>query len=163
MGPRILIVAYGNPLRSDDGVAWRAADALESKLDDRLEIIRVHQLTPELADAARNREMVVFIDAACVGDVENGCPGEVHVREISTDEIQQHSRGHFTHVYSPAKVLNLARQLYDATPKACVITVAGENFEHGERLSAPVANALPELIARIEQTVEGVLSKAENH
>ena len=30
--PGVLIVAYGNPMRCDDGLAWRAADELERKL-----------------------------------------------------------------------------------------------------------------------------------
>jgi Ni,Fe-hydrogenase maturation factor len=48
--PRILIVAYGNPMRCDDGVAWRAADALETNsCGGNVEILRRHQLAPELA------------------------------------------------------------------------------------------------------------------
>jgi len=34
MAARILIVAYGNPLRCDDAVAWHAADALEGKFPE---------------------------------------------------------------------------------------------------------------------------------
>ena len=29
--PSVLIIAYGNPLRSDDGLAWHAAKAIEGK------------------------------------------------------------------------------------------------------------------------------------
>jgi len=153
--PTILIIAYGNPLRCDDGIAWRAADALANKFPQpEVEIVRLHQLAPELADAVRNRQLVLFIDAACVDDAENGGPGEIRVREVSSPKIQGHPPGQFSHVYSPAKVLDLARELYDATPKAFVITIAGENFGHGDSLSAPVASALPELVARIERLIK---------
>ena len=158
--PRILIVAYGNPLRCDDGVAWRAADALEGKFrDSEVEILRLHQLAPEVADSVRQRELVLFVDAACVDDVQNGRAGEIRVREVSGAETRERP-GHFSHVYSPAKVLRFARELYYDAPKAFMITVAGENFGHGDGLSVPVASALPELITSIQQLIEGVRTKA---
>jgi len=155
MPASILIVAYGNPLRCDDGVAWRVADALEGKFSaSKVEILLLHQLAPEIADFMRNRELVIFIDAACVDDIHSSRPGEIRVRKLSGEEIRKHPSGQFSHVYSPEKVVALARELYDASPKAMVITVAGENFEHGESLSAPVASALPELISTVERLVK---------
>ena len=157
--PRILIIAYGNPLRSDDGIAWRAGDALVGKFpESEVEILRLHQLAPEVADTVRQRELVLFVDAACVDDVENSRPGEIRVREVSgADALERPS--HFSHVYSPAKVLGFARELYRETPRAFVITVAGENFSHGDSLSAPVASALPELVSRIQRLTEEVPAK----
>jgi len=160
--PPVLIVAYGNPLRSDDGVARLAAEALEDKFSPRdVEIVRLHQLAPEVADDIQNRELVLFIDAACVDSAEGGRTGEIRVHEVSRKEIDERPHEHFTHTYSPARVLCLARELYGAAPRACVITVAGENFGHGERLSSPVAEALPQLLVRIEQLVESSIPKSE--
>ena len=153
--PCVLIVCYGNPLRCDDGIAWHAADALQEKFSDTdLEILRLHQLTPEVADSLRHRELVLFVDAACSHDVENSRPGEIRVNELSTMEIRKHRPGQFSHVYSPEKVLGFARELYHAIPKAYAITVTGENFGHGECLSAPVASALHKLVLTIEQLVK---------
>jgi len=149
--PTVLIVAYGNPLRCDDGVAWRAADALAPKCSESdVEILRLHQLTPELADTVRYFRCVMFVDAAPCDRSKNQ-PGMIRVEEIRgfTSEPAR-----FSHVLSPKKVLNLAWQLYDARPRAFVITVAGQDFDHGDCLSAPVASALPELVARIERLVE---------
>ena len=151
--PRVLIVAYGNPLRCDDGVAWRAADTLQKKFSSDVEILRLHQLAPEVADTAREFKLVLFVDAACVDDIDNSRAGDVRVREIYAD-ADCHGPGHFSHVYSPGRVLDLARELYSATPRAFVITMAGENFDHGDSLSARVASALPELIARIEDLIK---------
>ncbi len=157
--PRVLIVAYGNPLRCDDGIAWRAADALAERFTKaQLEIVRVHQLAPELADAVRNRELVLFVDAACVDDLNNNRPGEILISKLSNDQIQKYPPGQFSHVYSPAKVLGLARELYRADPKAFVITIAGENFGHGDCLSTPVANSLPELIGTITHLVNDTVA-----
>lgn len=160
MTARILIVAYGNPLRCDDGVAWRAADAVEGKFpESEVEIVQLHQLAPEVADAVRHRELVLFIDAACPDDVENNRPGDIRVREVSGAESSEHP-SHFSHAFSPAKVLAFARELYGATPKAFVVTVAGVDFSHGESLSAPVAAALPELVLRIQRLIEDKRTKA---
>jgi hydrogenase maturation protease len=158
--PRVLIVAYGNPLRSDDGIASRAADAIQGRFpESEVEILRLHQLAPEVADAIQNRELVLFVDAACIESAKDSRAGEISVREVFGNGTGEPLPGHFTHAYSPAKVLDLGRELYGATPKACVITAAGENFEHGECLSIPVAKALPDLTARVEQMVEDALSK----
>jgi hydrogenase maturation protease len=156
--PRILIVAYGNPLRCDDGIAWRAAEALDGKFSSAdVEIMVLHQLAPEIADAVRHRELVLFLDAACCDDIEHARPGEVRAREISAEEIREHNPGQFSHVYSPAKVLDLARELYHATPHALVITVAGEDFGHGESLSPAVAQALPSVVAQTESVIQRFL------
>lgn len=154
--PRVLIVAYGNPLRSDDGVAWHAADVLEGKFSsEEVEILQLHQLTPEVAEEVRSRELVLFLDAACIDDIENACAGGVRVRELLAADSREHNPGQFSHVYSPAKVLALAHALYQARPKAFVITVAGLDFGHGQSLSPEVAAAVPALIARIESLVRG--------
>jgi hydrogenase maturation protease len=149
--PRVLIVAYGNPMRCDDGVAWRAADALAPKLSETdVEILCLHQLTPELADTVRHVRAVIFVDAAaCDGSPDK--PGTIRVEEIRGGTSEP---ARFSHVLSPTKILDLALQLYGASPRAFVITVAGENFGHGDSLSAAVASALPELIARIEHLIQ---------
>lgn len=157
----LLIIAYGNPLRCDDGVAWRAADALEGKFaESEVEILRLHQLAPEMADNIRHARLVLFLDAACVDDVENARPGEIRVREVSNTETSEHPAGQFSHVYSPAKLLSLSKELYRAAPKAFVITVAGEDFGHGDRLSSPIAAALPGVVQKVEEIIREQISKA---
>ncbi len=161
MAPRILIIAYGNPLRSDDGIAWRAAEALEGKFSpESVEIVRLHQLAPELADTVRNRDLVLFLDAACVESADSRA-GEIQFREVCGSETDKRQPGNFTHIYSPAKVLALAGELYGSKSKAWIVTVTGEDFGHGERPSASVMNSLPGLIVRIEQLVRSEVAKAE--
>jgi len=143
--PRFLIVAYGNPLRSDDGVAWRAAEALAAKYSEPdVEIVTVHQLGPEIADSISRAECVIFIDAA----TRAAAAGEVQIKEMTASAFSEPPG--FCHALSPSHVLTLAAHLYRAQPRAFSVTVAGENFDHGESLSAPVRAALPELIARID-------------
>jgi hydrogenase maturation protease len=138
-------------MRNDDGIAWHAADALALKVSEPdVEILRLHQLTPEVADTVRNFGTVIFVDAAsCDGSQQK--PGIVRDEEIRGGASEP---ARFSHVLSPTKILNLALQLYGAHPRAFVVTVVGENFGHGDSLSAPVASALPELAARIERLIK---------
>ena len=154
--PSILIVAYGNPLRSDDGVAWRAADALGGKFPESdVEIVCLHQLAPELAETVSHFAKVIFIDAgsepACV-------PGEIRVQQIHDEAGDSTHAAPFSHTPAPATVLALASRLYGATPRAFTVTVAGGNFGHGQTLSPAVASALPRVISQIESLVRGLLS-----
>ena len=152
--PRILIVAYGNPLRSDDGLAWHAADSIEETFaSSDVEILRTHQLTPEIADTIRRAEAVIFVDAASV-DGTNTQPGHILEASISpTNETPPSS-----HHLSPGAVLALARDLYSASPRAFSVTLTGECFDHGDSLSLVVAAALPFLVQRIQALVQQMLS-----
>lgn len=150
--PRVLIIAYGNPLRSDDGVAWRAAEALQRKLTPaEIEITCLHQLGPELAETVSRFPCVIFIDA--VSSPES-IPGEIRAEELGS-KTPADSASRFSHALSPHAVVRLAETLYGAKPRAFAVTVAGEKFDHGEELSPAVASALPHLVARIEALVRG--------
>jgi len=147
MAPRLLIVAYGNPLRSDDGVAWRAAAALQKIFSPaQAEILTLHQLGPELAENASRSECVIFVDAT----TGPGHPGEIQAKEVLLSDSHAEASA-LCHAMSPSHVLALAAQLYRRRPRAFCITVVGKNFNHGESLSPAVEAALPALLARIEE------------
>jgi hydrogenase maturation protease len=138
---RVLIIGYGNPLRSDDGVGWRAAEELERRLSGRgVEIITRHQLTPELADTVSGSAVVFFVDAR-----RDGMPGTVTCLRVEPQALL----GPFSHQLSPGAVLGLAQELYGRIPPAFTFSVCGERFEIGETLSQSVAENLPDLVARV--------------
>jgi hydrogenase maturation protease len=150
--PRVLIIAYGNPLRSDDGVAWRVADALEAKRPAaEVELLRVHQLAPEVAETISHFNAVIFVDAA----EGTGEAGEVQCQEVSPSA----DGARYSHHLTPGAVVALSKDLYGASPRAFSVTLTGESFEHGEALSSVVVAALPALIARIEALAQ-LLQKA---
>jgi hydrogenase maturation protease len=141
----VLIVAYGNPLRSDDGAAWKAAEELsQQQLPGHVEIVMNHQLTPELALAVSGASRVVFVDAA-----REGVPGEI----ASVALKPQQGSWVFTHQFSPAAILSAARQLYGKCPDGFAVSICGECFDHGDTLSAKVTENLPYLVARIKDLV----------
>jgi hydrogenase maturation protease len=152
---QVLIIAYGNPLRSDDGVAWQAADALERISDsDKLEILRVHQLAPELAASISRSEAVIFLDAAAPSP--DAKSGEILVEKIQPGDST--NSGAFCHAFSPESVLAMAQQLYGARPDAYFVSMIGETFAHGESLSPAVAARVPAMVERIQRLVEEIVS-----
>jgi hydrogenase maturation protease len=152
---RVLIIAYGNPMRCDDGLAWRAADELEGKFSGSdVEIVRRHQLAPELAETVSRCETVIFVDAASADAAGNGPPGEVRCAQIAMPEVEVR----FSHQLSSGAIVALASQLFFASPRAFSVTLTGECFDHGESLSPAVGAALPALVTRIEALVQQFLS-----
>lgn len=144
--PRILIVGYGNPLRCNDGVGWHAAEELSRRLSaEDAEIIICHQLTPELADQASRADVAFFIDAA-----RDGLAGELTCDAL----VPEAAAFSFTHELPPAAVLKLARELYGRCPQAFAVSLCGECFDHGEKLSAKVAESLPRLVELVQQTAQ---------
>lgn len=154
--PRVLIVAYGNPLRGDDGLAWSVADDLEQKLDpSEVAILRRHQLAPELAEDLSRCEVAIFVDAA-LSDAAGQYPGEMRVEEIAEEEPVCAGPVRFSHQLSPRVLVALAAQLYRSRPRAFCATLGGQDFDHGESLSAVVAASLPKFVAEIEDLVRRV-------
>lgn len=143
---RILIIAYGNPLRCDDGLAWHAAEKLSlRKLSGDVELVTRHQLAPELALLASRAANVLFIDAA-----HAGVPGELRWAPV---EAQQQASP-FTHDFSPAAILGLAQELYGGRPRAFALSLVGECFDHGETLSSEVRESLPKLVALASEWID---------
>jgi hydrogenase maturation protease len=146
---RVLIIGYGNPLRSDDGLGWYAAVQLfRSSASRDVEVLPCHQLTPDLAEPISHADTVVFLDST-----HEGKPGELRCAEIEPAE----GSASFSHHLSPQLVLAIARDLYGAFPRAWLLTVCGRYFEAGETLSAEVERRLPDLRAKVREVTTQTL------
>jgi hydrogenase maturation protease len=145
---RLLVLAYGNPLRGDDGVARHIAQALGKTLHDpSTEIVILHQLTPELAETVSKAEAVIFLDA-----VAGALPG--HISLESLDAAPSDSAT-WTHILTPSSLLALSRALYRKAPaRALLLTVGGGSFEFADDLSDPVRRAIPEAVRKIVELVQ---------
>ena len=142
----VLIVGYGNPLRSDDGIGWHAARLLAT--DPRLAGARVlarHQLTPELAADVSRASLVVLVDAAAEGD-----PGSVAVRRIGSPPPTPIT---WSHHLTPETLAGLADALYGAVPPIVLVSVAAESFAESDRLSGDLERALPEIVDAVADVV----------
>ena len=141
----ILIIGYGNPLRSDDAMGQHIARALEQQLASKnVQVLTAYQLTPELVEPIRHAQRVIFIDAR-VGEV----PGTV-VQERIQPVI---GVGTFTHNVTPATLLGAARELYGVTPVGMLISVVGASFDYGSELTLQLRVALPRITDRVHAIV----------
>jgi hydrogenase maturation protease len=138
--PRVLAICIGNTLRCDDGFAWHVADELTRHHEEELHVLKVLQLTPELAETISGAERVIFVDAAAHGE-----PGTLTCDSVGTAE----SDLRYSHDFTPATLMQMTKTLYGRQPKAFLICVAGKLFEHGESLSPEVAKAVPAAVTRV--------------
>ena len=149
---KILIIGWGNPLRGDDGIGWRAAERLSAALEGHdLEVRVSHQLMPEFAEEISRSQFVVFIDAAC-----DNSPGEIRFERVEPDRAPSAA---FSHQLSPPALVAMAERLYGSRPEACLFSVGARSFEYGEELSPEVESALPALLKEIEK----VCGRAASH
>ena len=136
----ILIIAYGNPLREDDGAGLVLAEKLDTVLRHYtvdVQRIETHQLLPELSGeiAAVQPDAVMFIDTrVATSPVER-----VYVERIRASEASSPGLGHHL---NPQAVLTYAAALYDEAPSSWVVTVPGWQFDFGEALSARSQEAI---------------------
>ena len=138
---RILIIGFGNPLRSDDGVGWRAAEELEHKLSGSgVEVITCHQLTPELADTVQPKHSCIL-------------PGRPMWRAGNRYMLTGKAAGSdvrlFPTNFLPLPCLDWRRSSTGKAPLAFTFSIFGECFDAGETLSPQVRKNLPDLVARV--------------
>jgi hydrogenase maturation protease len=137
-----LIIGYGNPLRSDDGLGWYAADHLIRTIrNEHIRVIQCHQLTPELAEDISRADRVVFIDA-CIGDM----PGKLICQNIAPDFLSENI---LLHHLTPPMLLACVNVIYKKCPEAIVFSIIGKSFECGDTLSPEVQQAFDSLIYAI--------------
>lgn len=124
---RTIIIGYGNPLREDDGIGWRAAEILEQRLPvGDAELIECHQLTPELAASIQDASMVLFLDAAC-----DCAPGTVTFEPVCPEGAVV-----WSHHLTPGQLLTLSNQLNGHVPPAFLIRGGVQSMELREGLTA---------------------------
>lgn len=136
---RPLIIGFGNPLRGDDGIGWRAAELLEAELGDAADVIACHQLTPELAPSLGAASVVIFLDASV----------ELAPGEISESMVAPADPSSFTHYLTPAQLVGLAGHFAPVTCPAVLVACGVQNTEVGEELSAAAQTGVLKIADRV--------------
>ena len=137
----MLLIGYGNELRSDDGVGPKVAAAVEQMNLPGVQVIACHQLAPELAEIVSQARRVVFVDAA----VDE--PREVRFRPLQPAESSQL----MAHAADPKTLLAMARDVYGRYPEAWWLTIPAVNLEFGEQLSPRTRQGFEIALARIQE------------
>src|SRR5690242_15224744 len=134
-----LVIGIGNPLRGDDGLGWRAVEALRQMPSLKAaETVICHQLTPELAETVAQARRVIFIDA-CVGTP----PGAIRVNLLPPAPSQDSA---WSHRLDPRGLMQYSRRLYGVWPEAWTISMTGGAYDYSEGLSTLVESRLPALL-----------------
>jgi len=127
---RILVIAYGNPYRNDDGVAHYIAESVQEWANEekisKITIITTYQLDIDMAEDISEADNVYFLDA--------------HITDYSPNVViekvePKKTNGFTTHVFTPSDLIALAEQLYGKSARGMLISVPGHNFDMGEELT----------------------------
>lgn len=140
-GGPILLIGYGNTLRSDDGAGPRVAEAVAALNLPGVEVLVRDLLTPELADPIAKARLVVFVDAAV------DAPREVQWRPLLPADSCQI----MAHAADPRTLLALARDVFGHAPPAWWLTIPIETIAIGESLSPFAQDGLLIAIERVKR------------
>lgn len=143
VNPSILVIGYGNELRSDDVVGKKLADIIATWKNPCLRSLAVHQLTPELAEELATVDIAIFIDAYPATDAKEV---EIIPLEIATSLT-------LGHICEPPILLAIASAIYGDYPQAWLVKVPGENFEIGDRISPFARESMKQALAEINKLI----------
>jgi hydrogenase maturation protease len=143
----ILILGYGNTLRSDDGAGQRVAETIAGWNLAHVRSLSLHQLTPEIAADIAAAETVIFVDAVS--------PAEEATTQIQVLPIQaEDTPTHWAHFQDPRSLLALTQQVYGTAPPSWWILIPAINFEIGELLSAITQQGVLDTLTQIKELIK---------
>ena len=140
------MIGLGNPLRGDDGVGWRLADALGEPH------LALHQLTPDCAARLAACRRVLFIDAWVVDGDEARLSAE---RGPMLRRLQPAPAAPgLSHHLEPSALLWLAARLYGCSPEAWQLLIPAAAMGHNDALSPALEALLPQARALLNGWLE---------
>ncbi|NND84189.1 MAG: hydrogenase maturation protease [Acidimicrobiia bacterium] len=137
----LLVIGYGNDLRSDDGAGRVVADRIEDMELDGVKVISRSQLTPEMSLDLAGTRRAVFVDAS------------VDATEFAVRPVEPGiAAGVMTHHGDPGTLLALAAD-EGHVPEATLLEIPASNLEMGfdlsEATSAGVESAVEWIVSRV--------------
>jgi hydrogenase maturation protease len=148
---RIVVAGYGNPLRGDDGVGWRVAEAVAEKWGERVCVLMGQQPAPEWAPELAAADVAFLVDAT-----HEAAPG-LRVRRLEPVVGEQLLDGH---TLGPEQLLGLAATLYGRVPESYLLLLPIENLDFGERLSPTTARAAKRALRFLDRRLRAWHSRA---
>jgi hydrogenase maturation protease len=136
----VLVLGYGNELRTDDGVGAVVARIVQEWALPGVDCHVCQQLTPELADSVTGYHRVIFVDAIPAGSCPR--PRITKLQPASSPDLRTHSA-------DPGAILALAQMLYQRCPEAWLVAVPAFSFDFGLGLSHRTRRLLPRTLASL--------------
>ena len=145
----LLVIGYGNPVRRDDGVGPRVAEAIEELNLPGVRTIVCQQLSPEDADPISRARKVIFVDAA-VDQTD-----AVHFRPLVPGETTQL----MAHSADPRTMLALARDVFGHAPEAWWVTIPAIHLGFGTDYSPEAEAGFHTAVTAIQKLVAANFDK----
>lgn len=149
--PDILIYAYGNPGRQDDGLGNALIEKLNAWVNQEgiegISFDSNYQLNIEDAAEISNRDLVIFVDASAE-DINHW---------ILTPVDSESNVSFTTHSATPGYIVGLCKQIYGRMPATYLLHIKGYEWKFKEELSP---RARRNLDIAFEEIV-GILEKPE--
>lgn len=143
---KTLLIACGNPLRGDDGVAHEVVTMLRGMCDCR----QVQQLTPEVATELKAYDQVIFVDA----DIAARAPC---ISPLASGSLTPPGMSHRS---SAAEIVELGRTLFGFAGEASVCHIPAHNFSFGEELSEEARDAAVDAARQLACLIMGQRMRA---
>lgn len=118
--PSTLVFAIGNSGRQDDGLGWALGERLQADTRFPGTVAFRYQLQVEDAELLAGYQRILFVDAS----KEELPEGIAWSRAEPAGQV-----AFSTHALSPGTVLQLAKELYGASPAAWILAMAGKEWE----------------------------------
>jgi len=156
-----LLIAYGNPSRRDDGLAFHILlnlrtlfdleavellDLTDGELLPGLQAIYAQQLIPEMSEALSKVQVAIFIDAH-VADA--GWP-PIYWQETTP----RFEAGMVSHHFTPDTLLAWSVSLFGRAPRAFTLSVEGVDFDFGYELAPQTAVLADQAAALLAEKIK---------
>lgn len=145
MSPKILIFAYGNPSRGDDGLAPALLAELTQQQHCDIDLLEDFQLQIEHVLDLIKYQTVIFIDAS----LNCSEPFSFNTLQASRDD------SYSSHAQTPSALLHTCLKHYpQQTPLCYLLEIRGYQFELGEGLSKQAQENMQEAIKHLQDYLE---------
>jgi len=150
---KILLIGIGNNCRGDDGLGWKFVELVEAMGFDFIHCEARYQLQVEDAALVSEYDIIYFVDASY----------EKLMDGFTIRPCIALAKEHFSsHSQTPEAILELTNSLYQKSPEAYILAIAGESWELETSLSEAANRNLieavsffAELFFEVEETETG--------
>ena len=148
---KVLLLALGNDLLGDDGVAFYVARALKEEFNEHVDIIESSEAGLALMEMMEGYEQALLLDAIVTGRYQPGT-----IVEFSPDDFRK-VIAPSPHYAGIPEVLSMAKHLNISIPQDLrILALEVENpYDFCQTLSPSVEQALPGYVEKARDVLRG--------
>jgi len=146
-----LVIGCGNDHRRDDGCGRAAARSLRPLLGGRARLVESDGEATNLLDLWDEQDLVIVVDAVRSGRA----PGTVQRIEVGEGPLPASVSTGSTHGFSLAEGVALGRSLGRFPNRLVIYGIEAGDLEMGAGLTPAVAEAVENVVARIDREIPG--------